>query len=117
MSMDRATSLDRCQFPSRNARRIETLCSPESSRIACRNVCWSIAANLKLPRALRGEVYSSWSWGVLRDIPGFSGSIIEGKNERIRVGTDPSRSTVGHAGFDCSPPLDRIVLRADAEQG
>src|SRR2546422_549038 len=90
MSRDRATSLDRCQFPSRSARRIETLCSPERSRIACRKVSWSIPANLKLSRALRGEVYSSWSWGLLRDVPGFSGSIIEGKNERIRVGTHPS---------------------------
>src|SRR6059036_2882146 len=75
-SRDRATSLERCHFPSRRARRIETLCSPERRSMACRKVCWSIAAYLVIKRARGGEVYLSWSWGLLRDVPGFSGSII-----------------------------------------
>src|SRR5437870_9945960 len=71
MSRDRATSLDRCQFPSRSARRIETLCSPERSRIACRKVSWSIPANLNLSARLARRSLFFVELGALKGCPGI----------------------------------------------
>src|SRR2546422_8200915 len=70
-SRERATSLERCQFPSRSARRIETLCSPERRRIACRNVCWSMWANLEINRTRGGRSLFIVELGALKACPGI----------------------------------------------
>src|SRR2546423_7429134 len=70
-SRERATSLERCQFPSRSARRIETLCSPERRRIACRNVCWSMWGKPRNQSRSGGRSLFVVELGALKACPGI----------------------------------------------
>src|SRR5712691_1946972 len=117
MSSDRATSLDRCQLPSRSARRIETLCSPERRRIACRKVCWSIDANLVIKRLGRRSLFVV-ELRALKGCPGILRLDYLGK-ERTNSRPRGGRHSVKRINPQSATrrAFDPIVLQGGAEQG
>src|SRR5437867_3274833 len=96
MSRVRATSLERCQFPSRSDRSIERLCSPERSTMARWNVCWSMGRILHQACATRPELYQSWSSEFISCPPEFSRAIIVCRNEQFDE--DRSRESEENSG-------------------
>src|SRR5437870_5533979 len=117
MSRDRATSLDRCQFPSRSARRIETLCSPERSRIACRKVRVHPGEPQAAARLARRSLFFV-ELGALKGCPGILSLDYLGKERTNPGGHTPVAGPPSPLPeFDCSPLVNRIVLRAKTEQG
>src|SRR6059036_2695403 len=119
-SRERATSLERCQFPSRSARRIETLCSPERRRIACRNVCWSMWGKPRNQSRSGGRSLFVVELGALKACPGILTLDYLGEertNSGLYGGRPPGKFTQSESlGARPRIPSASIVIEGNAKQ-